>query len=307
VKSNRKPAILTTLVATLAIFAVACSDDDSSSTTNRVEQPNTIVDVASEAGSFTTLLSAVDAVGLTETLQSEGPFTVFAPTDAAFEALPDGLLADLLNDSETLTSILLYHVVMGEMRAESVVMSSLIETAMGSDVRVTLDGDSVMIGSASIVTTDIEASNGIIHVIDAVITPPGNIAQLALEADNLTTLVAALQAADLVEVLQGEGPFTVFAPTDAAFAAIPSADLDALLADTAALTDVLLYHVIADKLAASDVLASSSLTTAQTSEVEVRLEGMSAMIGGAEIIYPDIPASNGVIHLIDAVLFPPEM
>ncbi|MDH3729510.1 MAG: fasciclin domain-containing protein [Acidimicrobiia bacterium] len=130
-----------------------------------------IVDTAVAAGDFTTLATALDAAGLIDTLKGEGPFTVFAPTDAAFAALPAGTVEGLLEDIPTLTSILTYHVVSGLVKAEDVVGLSSATTLNGSDVSITVDGASVMINDANVTVTDILASNGVIHVIDAVLLP----------------------------------------------------------------------------------------------------------------------------------------
>ena len=130
-----------------------------------------IVGVASSAGSFDTLVAAVTAAGLVETLQSEGPFTVFAPTDDAFAKLPAGTVESLLADPDKLKQILLYHVVPGKVTAADVVKLSKATTAQGSDVDIAVNGSSVMVNNASVVKTDVMASNGVIHVIDTVIIP----------------------------------------------------------------------------------------------------------------------------------------
>ncbi|MDH3471875.1 MAG: fasciclin domain-containing protein [Acidimicrobiia bacterium] len=130
-----------------------------------------IVDTAVAAGDFTTLVAAIQAAGLVDTLKGEGPFTVFAPTDAAFAALPEGTVEALLEDIPALTDILLYHVVAGAVPAADVVGLSSATTVQGSDVTITVEGDSVMLNDATVTATDIETSNGIIHVIDAVLIP----------------------------------------------------------------------------------------------------------------------------------------
>ena len=165
-----------TIVAALALalVAAACSTDDAETTTTTaapaVEQ--NIVEVASEAGSFSTLLAAAEAAGLVDTLTGEGPFTVFAPTDEAFAALPEGTVEGLLEDPEALADILLYHVVSGEVLAETVVTLDAATTVQGSDVSIVVDdGGVVLNGSANVVTTDVDASNGVIHIIDAVLLP----------------------------------------------------------------------------------------------------------------------------------------
>jgi len=131
-----------------------------------------------------------------------------------------------------------------------------------------------------------------------------DIVDTAIEAGNFKTLVAAVQAAGLVETLKGDGPFTVFAPTDEAFAAIPAADLEALIADKDALTRVLTYHVVAGKVMAADVVGLTSATTVEGSDIEIRVNANGVRIDRANVIATDIVTSNGVIHVIDAVILP---
>lgn len=131
-----------------------------------------------------------------------------------------------------------------------------------------------------------------------------DIVDTAIEAGSFNTLVTAVQAADLVETLKGEGPFTVFAPTDAAFAAIPEADLNALIADKAQLTAVLTYHVVAGKVMAADVVGLDSATTVQGSDIDITVTDAGVKVDNANVIQTDIETSNGVIHVIDAVILP---
>jgi uncharacterized surface protein with fasciclin (FAS1) repeats len=267
------------------------------------EEAGDIVDIAVADGRFNTLVAAVQAAGLADALSGEGPLTVFAPTDDAFAALPEGTVDALLQDIPALQSILLYHVVEGAVPAADVVGLDKAQTLNGQFVDIKVDGDSVMIDDANVIITDIEAANGIIHVIDAVILPESrSIAEIAVEDGNFTTLVAALDAAGLVETLSGEGEFTVFAPTDDAFAALPEGTVEALLADIPALTDILLFHVADGKLMASDVLGRSIIPSLQGQYLDVDAE--NAAINGAAIAVTDIEASNGVIHVIDAVVLP---
>ncbi len=273
------------------------------------EPPGTIVDIAVADGRFETLVAAVQAAGLVDTLQGEGPFTVFAPTDDAFSALPEGTVAGLLDDIPALNDILLYHVVAGDVRAADVVALDSAVTVQGESVSISVDGDSVRINDSLVVIADIVASNGVIHVIDAVLLPPepvGSIVDIALADDRFETLVAALQAADLVGTLQGEGPFTVFAPTDDAFDALPEGTVEALLEDIPTLTAILLYHVVAGDVRAADVVALESAVTVQGEPVSISVEGDNVRINDALVVITDIAASNGVIHVIDAVLLPPE-
>jgi uncharacterized surface protein with fasciclin (FAS1) repeats len=270
-----------------------------------------IVQVATEAGDFTTLLTAAEAAGLVETLQGEGPFTVFAPTDDAFAALPEGTLDGLLADTEALSQVLLYHVVAGEVRAADVVELESATSVQGEDIAITVDGSSIMVNEANVVATDIEAANGVIHVIDQVILPlsmseaaMGDIVETAQAAGEFPTLLAAVEAAGLVETLKGEGPFTVFAPNEEAFASLPEGALAGLLADQEALTQVLLYHVVPGQVTASQVVDLESATTVEGSDVAIRVEGNKVFINDAEVVTTDIITSNGVIHVIDKVILP---
>jgi uncharacterized surface protein with fasciclin (FAS1) repeats len=274
-----------------------------------ITPPGDIVDIASNNEDFETLTAALGAAGLVETLQGEGPFTVFAPTDAAFEALGQETIDALLAEPEgDLTQILLYHVVPGRLRAEDVVQSTALDTAQGAKAFLTADEDGTLrIAGAAITVTDIEAKNGVIHVIDMVITPPtDSIVDIAVNDDRFETLVAALTAADLVETLQGEGPFTVFAPTDDAFAALGQETIDALLMQPDVLGNILLYHVTEGRLASDEVLAQESLpmVSGDAAPLSVDEDG-TPRIDGAAIIITDIQASNGMIHVIDAVIQPP--
>jgi len=264
-----------------------------------------IVDIAVEDGRFTTLVAAVQAAGLVDALKAEGPLTVFAPTDDAFAALPEGTVEALLADIPALTNILLYHVVDGKYMASDVVELSQLETLQGQYLDIQVMDGKVMIDNAQIIITDIEASNGVIHVIDAVILPETrDIVDIAVEDGRFTTLVAALEAAGLVDALKAEGPLTVFAPTDEAFTALPEGTVEGLLADIPALTDVLLYHVVDGKVMASDVVDLSSAITLSGQDVSISVMDGEVMINDSVVIIPDIEASNGVIHVIDAVILP---
>lgn len=266
--------------------------------------PQTIVDIAVADGRFMTLATALQAAGLVETLKGEGPFTVFAPTDEAFAKLPAGTIEALLADIPSLSEILLYHVVPGAVKAEQVVTLSSAETAAELPVAIKVVDGKVFVNQAEVIITDIEASNGIIHVIDSVLLPPADIVDTAVADGRFTTLAAALQAAGLVDALKGEGPFTVFAPTDDAFAKLPEGTVEALLADIPALSDILLYHVAEGQLFAADVLALEKIETLQGKSAKISLMDGKAMIDGVEIIITDILTSNGVIHVIDSVIIP---
>merc|ERR1712194_727740 len=194
---------------------------------------NTIPGIAEKTSDLSTLVTALQAAGLVDTLAGSGPFTVFAPTNEAFAAVPAAELKYLLNNKTALTEVLEYHVASGKVLSTDLSDGEKIKTLEGEDVTVTItNGTTVKIDDATVQTANVEASNGVVHIIDKVMIPPGftapTIPELAASA-NLTTLVAAITAAKLGATLSGAGPFTVFAPTNDAFTALPAGVLTALL------------------------------------------------------------------------------
>lgn len=291
-----------------------------------------IVETAAAAGSFETLIAAAKAAGLAEALTSSGPLTVFAPTDDAFAKLPEGTIDTLLKpeNKEQLQAILLYHVVPGNLPASKVVKLSAAQSKQGEMIPFKVEGDKVMVGGANVVKTDIQCSNGIVHVIDSVILPPStkeqkdasttatktspvaaeakpkDIVDTAAGADSFKTLVAAVKAAGLVETLKGEGPFTVFAPTDEAFAMLPKGTLESLLKpeNKEKLVAILTYHVVPGKVLAEDVVGLKKATTVNGKDVKITVADGKVKINDANVTKTDIDCSNGVIHVIDAVILP---
>jgi len=270
--------------------------------------PKDIVDTAVADGRFKTLAAALTAAGLVDTLKGKGPFTVFAPTDDAFAKLPKGTLESLLKpeSKKALTDILTYHVAAGSLLAADVVKMTLIDTVNGIPVKVKVDGSKVFINEAQVVITDIKTSNGVIHVIDSVILPPKDIVDTAVADGRFKTLATALTAAGLVDTLKGKGPFTVFAPTDEAFAKLPAGTLNALLADKAKLSAILTYHVVSGRVMAADVVKLTSANTVNGKPVTIKVDGGKVYINDAQVIITDILTSNGVIHVIDKVILPPQ-
>ena len=268
--------------------------------------PPTVVDIVVDSPVHETLEAAVIAAELAGTLSGDGPFTVFAPTDDAFAALPAGVIDALLADpTGDLANILLYHVVGGTALSTDLNDGDAIATLLGPDVNVSIDMGTVMINGAEVVVADILASNGVVHVIDAVLTPP-TVVDIVVDSPVHETLEAAVIAAELAGTLSGDGPFTVFAPTDDAFAALPAGVLDGLLADpTGALADILLYHVVGGTALSTDLNDGDAIATLLGPDVNVSIDMGTVMINGAEVIIADILASNGVVHVIDAVLLPP--
>ena len=269
---------------------------------------NTVVDIIVNSPDHNTLEAAVLAADLAGTLSGDGPFTVFAPTDAAFEALPDGTVEALLGTPEgDLTDILLYHVIGATVLSSDLSDGQTATTINGKDVTVTINADGVFINDAKVTVVDLEADNGVVHVIDAVLLPPvTTVVDVVVNSPDHNTLEAAVIAADLVGTLSGDGPFTVFAPTDAAFAALPEGTIDALLAEPEGdLTDILLYHTIAAQVLSTDLSDGQTATTINGKDITVTINADGVFINDAQVTMADITTDNGVVHVIDAVLLPP--
>jgi len=268
-----------------------------------------IVDTAIEAGSFTTLVTALQSAGLVDALRAAGPFTVFAPNDAAFAALPKGTVESLLKPEQkaSLTSILTYHVVPGRWDAAAVMKAPFLTTLNGQRLAVRVEDSQVFVAGAKVVAADVAASNGVIHVLDGVMLPADeDIVGLAVGSGSFGTLVAALQAGGLVETLQGDGPFTVFAPTDAAFAKLPPGTVESLLepANKAQLVEILELHVVSGRVYSDAVVKAGSAATLQGQALSFKVRDGKVVVGTANVGPADLQASNGVVHVIDEVLLP---
>ncbi len=272
---------------------------------------NTLVDVASTNGSFKTLTAALKAAGLVDTLKGNGPFTVFAPTDAAFAKLPKGTVETLLKpeNKAQLVKILTYHVVPGEVLSTTL-KSGNVKTVEGATVDVSIQKSGVTINKSKVTAVDVKASNGVIHVIDTVLMPPvesatNTLVDVASANGSFKTLTAALKAAGLVDTLKGNGPFTVFAPTDAAFAKLPKGTVETLLKpeNKAQLVKILTYHVVPGEVL-STTLKSGKVKTVEGDTVNVSVQKSGVTINKSKVTAVDVKASNGVIHVIDTVLLP---
>jgi uncharacterized surface protein with fasciclin (FAS1) repeats len=321
-----------TLVASLLVFLAACSDSGDgvlysgdlpaapeASTPAPEPSAGNIVEVATASGSFPTLLAAVEAAGLADALSDESAsLTVFAPTEEAFAALPEGTLDALLADPEALAGILTYHVLGSEVSVSAALdlAPTTVETLNGVDVALTKrDDDYLYVNLSKVVDYDIEASNGVIHVVDSVLLPPDltpstmTVAEIASSNDDFETLVAAATAANLVGTLNDpDASLTVFAPTDAAFEALGDATLNYLLNNLDVLESTLLYHVVAGaELSSIDAIAAagSAVDMANGDQATISLGDSGLMIESANIVVTDIVASNGIIHVIDSVLEAP--
>ena len=260
---------------------------------------------AAATGVHDSLVAALSHAGLVATLQGNGPFTVFAPTDQAFtNAGIDLADFDTPEKNATLSDILLHHVVSGEVPASAVTDGMLATMVNGDKVKFGVSNGIVTVGGATVTTADVQASNGIIHVIDTVLMPPVDIPATAQTTGIHNSLVAAVIQADLLATLQGTGPFTVFAPTDQAFS---DAGIDLAALDTPAgkiaLTDILLYHVVSAEVPAADVTECMSADAVNGQPLSFTV-GASVMVNGATVIAADVVTSNGLIHVIDTVLTP---
>lgn len=269
---------------------------------------DTIVDVAKNAGSFETLLVAVDTAGLTDTLMGPGPFTVFAPNDAAFAKLGH-TVNDLLKPENRglLTDILTFHVVPGEFQAARVLSKNQLDTVNGQRLALGLIEADLYVESAKVIATDVDASNGVVHVIDTVLTPQSNnIVELAAQAGQFELLLTAATKAGLAESLIGEGPYTVLAPTDDAFNALGHQLEDLLLPENRdTLRRILSYHVIPGRVYADQALSANQAQTLAGPRVSFRFDTGRLKVNNARIISTDLEASNGVVHVITQVLLPP--
>jgi transforming growth factor-beta-induced protein len=290
--------MLLTLTATSALALAPLTTEGS----------HTIVDTAKRAGGFETLLAAVNAAGLTSTLMGDGPFTVFAPNDEAFAELGHSV-GDLLQpeNRELLTDILTYHVVAGELQAAAVVRRNTLDTLNGQRLNLGLLEGDLYVQNARVLATDVDASNGVIHVIDTVLQPTtDNLVEVAGGAGKFELLLTAAKASGLADSLVGEGPYTVLAPTDEAFRALGS-QLDDLLKpeNRGALRRILSYHVIPGRAYADQALALNQAETLAGPRVSFRLDLGRLKVDDARIVATDIEAANGVVHVIDRVLIPP--
>ncbi len=325
----------------------ACSsipDDGEGSFAGMADDP--AATAASNNPELSTVVAAVQAAGLVDTLNGAGPFTIFAPANSAFDAIPaadlDALLADPMGD---LTSILTLHVVAGQqLSSADLAEVGSVATVNGEEITLEANGGALSVngGQATVVCADVPTANATVHIIDGVLLPSamgegaqgaalepsgpacssipnrgeGSFAGMADDpaataASNnpeLTTLVTAVQAAGLVDTLNGEGPFTIFAPANSAFAKIPPADLEAVLNDpTGLLTTILTYHVVAgEQLSSADLAEVGSVTTVQGDELTFTADGDTLAINGDQgtVVCADVPTANATVHIIDGVLMP---
>ena len=310
-KNLRAAGLFALLVPALVL--TGCNDDD-----NDTPAQQNIAEVVNTNADFSLLRAAVTKAGLGSALSS-GNLTVFAPNNAAFQA--SGLNEAALNalTEAQARAVLQYHVVDGRQTASSLPSgdNTAVTALSGGTLYVTKNGNNVSVNGARVVTPDVAASNGVIHVIDRVLQPAvGNIVETAIAAGaNFTYLVAAVQRAsqgttNVAGVLTGTGPFTVFAPVNQAFIAANFPTIESIqAADPAVLTRILTYHVVPGRVFSTN-LVNGNVVTAQGGNVSINL-GTGVQVTGlgnggtaANVLVPNVVATNGVIHAIDRVLLP---
>lgn len=275
-----------------------------------------IVEIAVGNSDFSILVSALQKADLVDALSGEGPFTVFAPTNDAFVKLLGelGITAEQLLNHPQLSEVLLYHVVSGKVMSTDLSNGMKAGTLLGEEIMVDISSG-VKINSSNVTAADVEATNGVIHIIDTVLVPssfkldaeslPKTVVDIALSSSDFSMLVSLLQKADLVGALQGEGPFTVFAPTNEAFEKLLSAlGISASdLMNQPDLAKVLLYHVESGKVMSGDLSDGLKAPTLNGEELMFDLKD-GVKVNTSSVVAADIESENGVVHVIDSVLVP---
>ncbi len=319
-------------IAALVLAAVAVAGFSSIAAAEPTASKKNIVQTAVAAGKFKTLTTLVKQAGLAGTLSAPGNLTVFAPTDRAFKALKKNdpaLYQKVASDKTLLKAVLTYHVVGKRIPAVAATAAAKkglkVKTVQGERIALSFKGGKIVLnGTARVVTPDVNASNGVIHAIDAVLVPPSltqapaptqSIVEIAAGNPAFSTLVSLVQKAGLVAAISSPGPFTVFAPTNAAFeklAAAAPATYQAVLADPALLTKVLTYHVVAGAIESDQAIAvakqNGSVNALQGEPISLSIkDGKLTLNGSSTVVIADILATNGVIHVIDTVIVPPSL
>ncbi len=306
-KTNPWPIVAIIVIALIVIglaawFLFGGSDDK-----------DNIPDTLSSNSNYTTFAGLIDKAGLTSLLSETGPYTVFAPDNKAFEALPADQLEVLQTDNAKLRQVVQYHITTGELSSDDL-PPTIKSDDDGAELTVEGSGTSATInGSAKIIDPDIEASNGVIQGIDAVLIPPGldltappseNIVQLISNNPNYSTLANLINAAGLSETLSGAGPFTLFAPENSAFDALTEEQNAALAENPNLLRSVLNYHVTSGEMTTSD-MTTEQVNSVEGTALDIVVSGDNVTVNGAEVVDPNLSASNGVVQGINRVLVPP--
>ncbi|MFP4024362.1 MAG: fasciclin domain-containing protein [Thiohalospira sp.] len=314
-KTIGKKFLSITAIALIAgLMFTSCNDDDDD---DMMLPTNDIVELATSTSDLSTLVTAITTADLTSVLQGDGPFTVFAPTNNAFDNLEDGVLETLLDNPDILAEVLQYHVVSGKVMSTDLSNGEVSTLLSDKSINVSIsDGVVTLNNNAMVTNADNEASNGVVHIIDEVLLPEGfelpkdDIVTIASETPSLSILVDALTMfPDLVDALSSDGNYTVFAPTNDAFTTllgvIGQSGLDDVPEDV--IERLLKYHVISSAALMSGDLTDGQMAATLLSDddkVTVGISGSDVTINGANVTTPDIEASNGIVHIVDAVLAP---
>jgi transforming growth factor-beta-induced protein len=305
----KKTTLISGMAVMMGLFTLTSCEKESDEMTPVKDM--TIAEYASIDENFSTLAQALSKAGLVNALNGEGNFTVFAPTNDAFDQLFTQLGVSGLSDLsvEALTPILLYHV-LGEEKKSMNLSSGYFNTISPAQnsylsLRISLEGGVKINKETNVTAADVDVRNGVIHVIDKVLLPP-SVVDHALSNESFSILVQAVVKAGLVETLSGSGPFTIFAPTNAAFEALFAQLGISGIADLTAeqLIPILTYHVVSGNVRSSQLTAGSVATL--NGNIEIRLSPSPAINNTSDIIATDVQGSNGVIHVIDEVLLPSE-
>nr|HPJ45666.1 fasciclin domain-containing protein [Tenuifilaceae bacterium] len=322
-KRNFMPILAVLGMVAVFTFSSCEKDDDVMINPTPTEPTADIVKLASTNPDLSILAEALTRANLVSALEGSGPFTVFAPTNEAFNQLLNDLGATSLDDISTdiLTNVLLYHVLNGKVTSMEIEPGYVNTLSIGPDNNQV----SLLVGyndssnkntaaavntnilflnnDASVVTADVMATNGVVHVINKVLLPP-NVVDLAIDNSSFSILVEAVVKAELVETLMGDGPFTIFAPTNAAFeelfAQLKVSGVQDLTKDQ--LVPILLYHVVSGNVRSSD-LSSRNVSTLN-GEISIEVGSMVTINDNTNVVYTDLQGVNGVIHVIDKVLLP---
>jgi len=290
------PTIVTVLFLAAALVLAGCDNDDDDGGMGTMPDP-TITELAGNASNLSTLAGALGQAGLDDDLNGDGPFTVFAPSNTAFQQID---VNDLTSDSDLLEEVLTYHVVQGEITASDISDGQTVETLEGETLRFSVSNGGVQVNGANVTTADLQASNGVVHVIDGVLLETVTTTDRAVLTPGLSTLADAVGAAGLADDLSGDGPFTVFAPVNAAFDEI---DASELTADSDLLNKILTYHVVGGSaIEAGDISDGQTVETLQGGDLTFSVDGGTVRVNGIEVTTANIQTSNGVVHLIDSVL-----
>ena len=314
-KTISKKFLSIAAIALIAGLTLSSCDDEEDD--DMMLPSNNIVELATSTSDLSTLVTAITTADLTSVLQGEGPFTVFAPTNAAFDNLEDGVLQTLLDNPDLLAEVLQYHVVSGQVMSTDLSNGEVSTLLSGKTIDVSItDGVVTLNNNAMVTNADNEASNGVVHIIDEVLLPEGfelpkdNIVTIASETPSLSILVDALTMfPDLTDALSSDGNYTVFAPTNDAFTALLGVIGQSSLDDVPenVIERLLKYHVISSAALMSGDLTDGQMAATLLSnddKITVGISGSDVTINEANVTTANVEASNGIVHIVDAVLVP---